>query len=468
MGDSLLFRVGLFVFATVAACPGLAPGAEAELTEDTVCQLQSSFEQDGFTTAIYNSLSNNDITDLAISRDILKQHNEIFSHKIETKSVTDQQQSGRCWMFAGLNIMRPKVIEKYKLGKFEFSESFLAFWDKLEKANCFLERTIDFRQRDVMDRELELLLRKPVPDGGYWESFVNLVSKYGLVPKEVMPETHSSAHTGSMNKLLSRKLRSDAAVLRQMHTGGKSLEQLRHAKQQMLAGVYKMLVLNYGTPPERFEWRYEDANSVVSEPNSYTPESFYKDFVGVDLSEYVDVFNDPSKQMGKHFRLRLSRNICEGDDVHFANVSVDVLKEAAKKSLLDDEPVWFACDVGKDQNREHGIMAAGLYDYEAIYQIDMPMDKAERALLRESVPNHAMVLQGVDIADDRPVKWLVENSWGKDKGSEGYWTLYDEWFDQYVYSVIVKKQYLPDDVLKIFEEPAEPLPPWDPMWSFVQ
>ena len=441
------------------------PGA---LTTRDIDKIHSSFEMDTHTRAMYNSITNNDISSLALNRDILRHHNEIFSDKIKTKGITNQNKSGRCWLFAGLNILRPKVIEKNNLEKFEFSQNYLAFWDKLEKANCFLENIIEFANRDILDREMEFLLRKPVPDGGYWENVVNLIEKYGVVPKEIMPETNSSQNTTLMNKLISRKLRADAAKLRAMHKKRKSVRSIRAEKIKMLSEIYKMLVLNLGQPPTEFQWRFEDANSVVSESRTYTPKSFYTEFVDVDLNQYVDIFNDPSKEYGKHYSINLTRNIRDGDDAHFANVEMQTLKEIAAKAVLDNEPTWFSCDVGKDQSREHGIMAMGLFDYDSIYTTDMAMTKAERSLLRESVPNHAMVFIGIDMQNEKPAKWLVENSWGDEKGSKGLWTIYDSWFDTNVYSIIVKKKYVPKEILDIYKKPAIKLPPWDPAYAFVQ
>ena len=441
---------------------------EGALTTKTIDKFQSSFEMDTHTRAMYNSITNNDISSLALNREVLRRHNEIFSHKIETKGITNQKKSGRCWLFAGLNILRPKVIENNNLESFEFSQNFLAFWDKLEKANCFLENIIEFADRDILDREMEFLLRKPIPDGGYWENVVNLVEKYGAVPQEIMPETNSSGNTSLMNALISRKLRADAVKLRNMHEQKKSLKKIRAEKTEMLAHVYKMLVLNLGQPPSEFQWRFEDANSVVSKIRTYSPKSFYKEFVGVDLGQYVDIFNDPSKEYGKHYSINLTRNVRDGDDAHFANVKMQILKDIAVKAVLDDEPIWFACDVGKDQSREHGIMSMGMFDYDSIYLTDMAMTKAQRSLFRESVPNHAMVFIGVDMQKDKPAKWLVENSWGDDKGSKGLWTIYDSWFDTNVYSIIVKKKYVPEDILNIYKQSAIKLPPWDPIYSFVQ
>jgi bleomycin hydrolase len=417
---------------------------------------------------MYNAITNNDINDLALNRDILHRHNDVFSHKIKAKGVTDQRSSGRCWLFAGLNIMRPAVIEKYKLSSFEFSQNYLAFWDKMEKANCFLEQMIEFRDRDPLDREMEILLRSPFPDGGWWQYVVDLIEKYGVVPKEVMPETRSSENTRMMNRLISLKLRSEAVRLRNMNEEGKSVDELRAEKGRVLGEVYRMLVMNLGEPPTEFPWRFEDRDSVVSETRVYTPRQFFEEFVGIDLNEYVNIFNDPTKDYGKRYRIALSRNMYDRDDISYANVPIDVLSEAAMRSVLDDEPVWFSCDVGKDQSRKHGIMAIGIFDYASIYDIDMPMTKAERALFRQSAPNHAMVFVGVDVKDDEPVKWLVENSWGTDDGGEGYWTLYDSWFDNHVYNVIVKKEYVPEEVLDIYAQDPIVLPPWDPMYSLFR
>jgi bleomycin hydrolase len=454
--------LGLLILAGRLYC------GDGGITPELISQMRSTARMDDHSKAMYNAITNTDINQLALNRDLIRQHNEIFSHKIKAKGVTNQKSSGRCWLFAGLNVMRPAVIEKYKLGSFEFSQNYLAFWDKFEKANCFLEYMIEFRDRDPLEREMEILLRSPFGDGGWWQYVVDLIEKYGVVPREVMPETASSGNTGMMNSLISRKLRADAAQLRRLSAEGKDITLLRAEKEKMLADVYKMLAINLGEPPTEFPYRFEDRDSNVSEMKTYTPQAFFKEFVGVDLHEYVDVFNDPTKENGKHYKISLTRNMYDSDDVDYVNADIDVLKQLAMKSVLDDEPVWFACDVGKDQSRKDGIMAMDIYDYGVIYNTDLSLPKAERALYREGAPNHAMVFVGVDVKDEKPLKWLVENSWGTENGSSGYWSLYDTWFNNHVYEVIVKKKYVPRELLKAFDEDAIALPPWDPMYSFFK
>ena len=461
---SMPVTAALVLFMSVLAVGNSDGGLSSNMIED----IRNAFEMDVHTRSMYNALTGTSINDIALNRDIVQKHNDVFSHKIKAKGITNQKSSGRCWLFAGLNVMRPSVIEKHKLSNFEFSQNYLAFWDKMEKANCFLEQIIELRDKDPLDREMIILLRSPWGDGGWWKYVVDLIEKYGVVPKDVMPETASSGSTGMMNKLVSRKLRSDAVRLRNLYGDGKSVEELRAEKEKMLREVYRMLVVNLGEPPTEFPFRFEDRDSNVSEMKVYTPQEFYADFVGVDLSEYVNLFNDPGKEYGRHYRMLMSRNMYDREDVSYANVDIRELKIAAMKSVLEDEPVWFSCDVGKDQSGEHGIMAMDIYDYGSVYQTDMTLSKAERALYRESAPNHAMVFVGVDVKDDDPVKWLVENSWGTSRGDKGYWTLYDTWFDNHVYNVIVQRKYVPKDILSIYEQDPIDVPPWDPMYDFFR
>ena len=437
--------------------------SDGGLTGQMIEKIRSSFEMDTHTRAMYNAITNNDIAGLALNRDIVKGHNELFSHKIKTKGITNQKSSGRCWIFATLNAIRPAVIEKHNLESFELSQNYLAFWDKVEKANLFLERMIEFRKTDLFDRYMVRMLRSPLPDGGYWSNAVDLIKKYGLVPKEIMPETNSSENTKLMNRVIGQKLRADAVKLRKMHQENKTIEQLRAEKEKMVGEVYRMLVINLGEPPSEFQWRFEDANSELSEMTTYTPKSFFEEFVGVDLDEYADVSNDTIRNYGLRCQGKMSRGMYEGRDIDYANVGIETLKNIAMKSILDDTPVYFSSDSGCDNSKKLGIMEDGLYDYDSVYKTDMKMTKREQALYRNSKRSHGMALAGVDVQNGKAVKWLVENSWGKEKGSKGYWSIYDKWFEENIYSIIVKKKYIPEEILKIYEKPPVILEPWDPM-----
>jgi bleomycin hydrolase len=438
------------------------------LTSNVIEGIRKSTHLSSSDRAMMNALTNNQLTELALNRKFLMKHNDFFSHKIETKGITDQKRSGRCWLFAGLNMLRPKVIKQYKLKDFEFSQTYLFFWDKMEKANFFLESIIETADRDLLDREVELRLKRPIGDGGLWSYVVNLVDKYGVIPKDAMPETYNSSNSWIMNSMISRKLREHATKLRKMAREGATVSELRDKKFEMLKVIYKMLALNLGEPPTRFVWRYEDKNGVVSKPRSYTPKEFSEEVANVDIGDYVALINYQGKKFNNLYRFDNSRNMYERVDPTYANLDIEKMRELALKSVLDDEPVWFACDIIKEDYRDLGILSPGVIDYKSVYGIDIEMNKEERILYRESYGNHAMVFTGVDVQDGKPVKWLVEDSHGKERGHEGHWTMYDEWFDEYLYVVIINKRYLPGEIKSIFKQEPIHLPPWDPLIAILK
>jgi len=434
------------------------------ITAADISRLMESVTLDPATRTAMNAVSNNDIRDLALNREVAAVTDDVFSFKIPTKGITDQEKTGRCWLFAGLNLLRQEVIKKFELDEFELSESYLAFWDKLEKANVFLEFMIETRDRDLLDREVDHMLDDPIGDGGYWGYVIGVVEKYGVVPKSFMGETHSSAETRRMNDILTTMLRRDAMNLRTMSAEGKSLRDLRKEKMKMLEDVYRILVINYGEPPSEFVWRTVDEDGKASEPVTYTPQQFYREVIGVDLSDFVSLANYPIHPFGKNYAIKVTRGMADKPDITFANLDVKEIKSYALKALLDSQRVWFGCDMGHDVHSKKGLMVKGLYNFEELFGVHLDMTKAERLDYRQSSNNHAMVFTGVDIIDEKPRKWLVENSWGAERGEKGLFTMSDEWFDEYVFDVVIPKRYLPDRVLAILEQPPIALPVWDPVW----
>jgi len=440
---------------------------EGAITPKMIQSFKSSFKIDSHTRAIMNAVTSNDIKKLALNHQMLMNYDSLFSHRIKTHGITNQARSGRCWLFAGLNILRPVAQKKLNAKNFEFSENYPFFWDKLEKANFFLESIIKTRKKPLSDRKVDFLLKHPFPDGGQWNFVVALIKKYGLVPKTVMPETHQSSNTGVMNQLINRKLRKDAATLRQMSKNGSPVKKLRQQKTAMLGEIYRMLAINFGVPPTEFQWRYKDKDGKLTPLKTYTPKSFFNQVVGLNLDNYVCLYNTPNHPYNKLFQISLDRNMANYSDMIFVNLPIDSLKSAAFRSIMADEPVWFGCDVGKDSYIKRGIMAPAIYDYSDIYGVDFSLSKKDRVLYRDSVPTHAMVFTGVDVQNKKPDKWLVENSWGTKAGSKGFLIMYDKWFNNYVYEVVINKKYLPQSVLKILKTKPIVLPPWDPMYAIL-
>jgi len=461
------FLAAILVVVTLLT-PSFAAEPSPGLSQQQIASLVASLKMDARTIAATNAVSNNDIRDLALSRRVAAVNDDVFSFSLPVKGMTDQESSGRCWMFAGLNILRQSVIKKYELDDFELSQSYLAFWDKLEKANTFLEYVIELRDRDILDRELCFLLDDPIGDGGYWPWVVDLVQKYGVVPKKFMGETKSSANTSRMDYILTSLLRRDACELRRMATEKKSVEGLRGEKNKMLEGVFRVLVINYGQPPSEFVWRTESDSGTVSEPVTCTPQSFYRDIIGVDLADYVSLANYPLHPLNRRYSVNLTHGMADGKDFSFINLSDQSIKSYALKALLDSSLVWFGADMGHDVHGKKGLMISGLYDYEELFGVQLDMTKEDRLDYRHSASNHSMVLTGVDMADGKPSRWRVENSWGKDRGDDGYFTMSDGWFDEYVLNVVVPRTYLAPEVAALEKQTPTPLPVWDPAWKALR
>lgn len=393
-----------------------------------------------------------------------------FSISLEQGAVTNQKRSGRCWMFAALNCMRFQVIKKQNLEDFELSQSYPLFYDKLEKANYFLESILDTLDEPTDGRLIAHLLAAPLNDGGQWDMLCSIVEKYGLVPKTAMPESVSSSATQEMVSYMTEKLREYACVLRKGHKAGKSMEQLKKEKEEMMETVYRMLCISLGKPPKPFTFEYRDKDGNFHREENLTPKAFYEKYVGLRLDDYVSVINAPTedKPFYRSYTVQYLGNVKEGRPVKYVNLPIEEMKQAAIAQLKDGEPVWFGCDVGKRSFRDGGLMDTGIYDVETLFDTDFPMTKAERLEYGQSLMTHAMVFQGVNLDENgKPDRWRVENSWGEEAGKKGYFVMSDRWFDEYNYQVVVNKKYLSSKALEAYEKEPVRLNPWDPMGSLA-
>ena len=416
--------------------------------------------------AIRNALSNNDIRNLSLNRDIAGKTEHSFKYKVDVKGITDQKSSGRCWMFTSLNVLRPIIIKSEELSGFEFSTNYLYFYDLLEKANLFLCATIQNSAKPMDDRTVDWLLKNPIGDGGVWSSFANLVEKYGLVPKQVMPETYQSENTSWLNQILARKLREDALFLRKMYSDKKTSKEINNKKTEMISEIYRLLVLFLGEPPVEFSYRFIDKNAKIGEYKTYTPQSFFKEmFPNYKVSDYVMLMNNPSVEYYKTYEIEYDRNTIEGKNWRYLNLPADELKKVAMSSIKDNTALYASCDVAKQLNRTEGTLDINNYDFETLLGIKFGMNKADRINSFDSGSSHAMLLMAVDTDNnDKPVKWQFENSWGTSSGYNGYLTFTDEWFTEYMFRIVVNKKYIDANILKMSEQKPIMLPPYDPMF----
>lgn len=437
------------------------------ISVDMLQSIKQSYQESASDKAIRNAIGGSDLKKLALNQDNLKGMDTYFSNKVESKGIANQKSSGRCWLFTGLNVMRAKMIAKYNLGAFEFSQNYCFFWDQLEKSNLFLQTVIDTNKKPMDDRQVEWLFKNPLSDGGQFTGISDIIGKYGVVPKEVMPETNSSDNTSQMANLLSLKLREFGLQLREQAAKGVKPAVLKKSKTEMLGAIYRMLTLNLGVPPTEFTWTRTDAKGNPVNTKQYTPLSFFQEYVNADLTNnYVMLMNDPTREYYKNYEIDLDRHRYDGKNWTYVNLPIEEIKEMAIKSIKDSTMMYFSCDVGKFLNSERGLLDIKNYDYASLMGTTFGMDKKQRVQSFASGSSHAMTLMAVDLDQSgKSKKWMVENSWGATNGYQGHLIMTDEWFNEYMFRLVVDKKYVPTKVLDILKQKPIRLPAWDPMFA---
>ena len=445
--------------------------AEAAVMRSFVDEHGKVFDADPFNTVRQNAMAEADSGRLGLNQRVAMAIDRNFSTRLDDWGPTDQKSSGRCWLFAATNLLRAGVIKKLKLKSFEFSQSWLMFWDKLEKANYFLEAIIKTAEKDIDDRTVVTILGNCVSDGGQWNMFVNIALKYGLVPKAAMPETLSSSATGSMNNALVGRLRVGARELRTLHAAGTTNGGLRAAKQKIMGDVLTILRLHLGNPPEQFDWQWTDDKKKFHREKRLTPQSFVKKYVTLPLRDYVALVHDPRKTspIGRTFTVEYLGNVIEGGIVTYLNVDIATMKETAIKALKAAEPVWFGCDCSKMMHRDLSAWDARMFDFDALYGAPLELaSKEDRLLYKRTGMNHAMLFTGVDEENGKPKKWRVENSWGDKGEGKGFYVMNDSWFDEHMFEIAARKSALPAKLRAALDQAPIVLPAWDPMGSLAE
>ncbi len=456
-----------FIFA-MALTSQVALAQSGVVTSSELNDIRNSYKSDVSTRALRNAIqSNKSLKELALNRDVTGTVDHTFKYKVDgNNSITDQHQSGRCWMFTAMNVFRPNVVEKYNLSNFDFSHNYNYFWDIFEKSNLFLENMVTLANGKMDDRALVTLLKAPINDGGVWNHFYNVAKKYGVVPKSVMPETVHSENTSQMISILNERLRKGAYDIRTAAAKRVKKVELQKLKKDVLKDVYRVLALCLGEPPVKFDWKYTDEDGEVKVIKDLTPQKFFASIAPDNYSpdNYIMVMNDPTRPYYKVYDIDNYRNNVEGVNWKYLNLPNADIKNAAIASIKDNEAMYISCDVGKQLNMKEGVMAMDMYDYESLLGIDLSMDKKGSILTRQSGSAHAMTLVAVDTDENgKSTKWQVENSWGM-TGYKGYLTFTDEWFDKYIFRVVLKKEYLNEKAIEALKGRAVKLPIWDYMF----
>ena len=439
------------------------------LSNDSVTKFRESFDADPNKKLVQNVVTQHDVNDIALSRSIVTESPHSFSIVLDDWGVTNQARSGRCWMFAGLNLCRVDTRNVLNVKEFEFSQNYLMFWDKMERANFVLEAIIETADRSTDDRTVAFLLRNPISDGGQWDMFTALVAKHGVVPKTAMDETASSSNSSRMNSSLNYQIRQGAKRIREAYTRESGLDELRGIKDQTLKVIFDVLCIHLGTPPTEVDWQWKDKDGEFTRVGTVTPQEFATEYLQTDIHDYVSLVHDPreSSPEGATFTVEYLGNVVDAPAIRYLNVDIQLMKDIELKMLQDGKPVWMGCDTGKQMHRDLGVWDADLFDYGSVYGTDFSMDKAERLEYHQTAMTHAMMFTGVDVVDGIPRRWRVENSWDDKVGNKGFFLMNDSWFAEYMFEIAVPKEYLSAELQDALELDPIVLPAWDPMGSLA-
>ena len=435
------------------------------ISQEMLREIQSV--QQPVNRAVANAIAANSINDLAVNHQNAGAFDTYFSVETKPQSITDQKSSGRCWMFSGLNVLRSNFAQRSDSLSVEFSQAYLFFWDQLEKANLMLQGVIDTAKKPIDDQRVQFFFHHPISDGGTFCGVADLAEKYGLVPAEVMPETYSSDNTSRAASLISSKLREYGLQLRDMVNQGKKTADINSKKTQMLAQIYKMLQLTIGTPPDRFTYTFKDkGGKAIAPAKEYTPLSFCQEVVGGPINgTFIMAMNDPRRPYYKTYEVEYDRHTYDGHNWKYVNLPMDDIEQMAIASLKAGRKLYSSYDVGKCLDRKRGYADTENFDYGALFDTTFGMDKAQRISTFDSGSTHAMTLSAVDLDEQgKARKWKVENSWGASWGQNGCLIMTDRWFREYMFRLVVNKQFVPEKILKASETAPVMVMPEDPLF----
>ncbi|XP_048751935.2 bleomycin hydrolase-like [Ostrea edulis] len=448
------------------------------IPENVLQDMENAFSSDPKNKLAQNVCFMTNPRQVMKSQSDLRDKVHIFNCKVPTegKPMTNQKASGRCWIFACMNAMRCSVMQLFKCDELEFSQNYLYFWDKLERCNYNLDSYIDCARRGETyeGRLVSHLLVSPSEDGGQWDMLVNLIEKYGVIPKACFKDSESAQQSRSMCGIINNKMREFCKKLHTMVFEKASDEEIQKEKSLMLQQIYSILSICLGTPPKTFTWEYYDKDKKYQKIGPISPVEFYQSKIKplYNMKDKVCIVNDPRAKnpYNKLYTVEYLNNMTGGQPVLYINQPVSVLKQLTVKSLKEGEVVWFGCDVGKYNSiKPDGVLDLKALDYKLVFGFSgLGLDKEGRLNYGESLMTHAMVITAVHSENDGPTKWRIENSWGDTDGEKGYLVMSDEWFSEFVYEVVIDKKYLTDEILAVMKQSPVVLPAWDPMGALAK
>lgn len=433
-----------------------------QLNSEMIAKYQRDFAASKSAAVISRAVMKNGIKASSENPAVSQRDHRVFNVEVKTGKVTNQRRSGRCWSFATLNTLRHRFALKYKLKDFELSQNYLFFWDRLERANLFLQQVVVTADQPLHDRIVDFYVDFALNDGGQWVNAAGIIEKYGVVPEYVMPDTFNTKNTDDVADVLRRLMHKDFLTLRRLiNEDHASATAVAEKRQAMMSDVYRICVMAFGKPPVEFDLEYRDDDHQYHREAGLTPLDFYHRYFDIDLHDYAVITNAPDHQLGKLYAMPQQNSVVGGIPLEFVNVSFDKLQELAIKQLKDNETVWVGNDVLQQMDRKRGLMDAQLFLESNLLGVDLAMSKADRLASRQGEVSHAMTLTGVNLVDGQPNRWKIENSWGDKNGDKGYFVMTQDWFEQYTYEAVINKKYLDDQTKAILESKPVVVDAWD-------